>query len=798
MRAARRAIRQRPAAAAAVVLTLALGVGANSAIFSVVSAVLFRPLPFHHPDRLVVVWESNPARGTPLSSVSAPNLADWRASDSGFDDLGAFSMLSVTWLAPTGAERVRLVQMTPNLPSVLGVGAALGRTLTEADGRPDAPPAIVLADAFWRLHFGADPGVVGRTMPLGGGRTYEIVGVMPASFAFPPPVSFEPIKRPVMADAFVAAGTARLAPRNARYLTVIGRLAADQTRALAEARLNVVAARLAADHPETNAGYGVRVVSLLDEIVGDVRPALAMVWAAAGLVLLLACANTAQLLLARAVERDREVTLRVALGAGRWRLARQFLIEGLALAVLATAAGLALAYWMLRVLVAAAPAALPRAGEIRLDGKTLAAAIAAAAVAILLSSLLPMMHAWRVSYGAASHGRAATASGAVRSFRRGIVVAEAAIAALLVVLAVLLGRSLLQLRAVDPGFRPDRLVMFHLNLFGPGYSDVPGFVDRMLATLNALPGVESIGTIDAAPLEDDRQGTSFVLDGMPAGPADPPAVNFSFVSPGYFETLGIALGDGRTFTGADRIGTEPVVVVNEAFARQYAAGRGVGRRLRIAIGDDPWRTVIGVVADERHESIGAPPRPAVYLPLYQVPWPQQSVFVRTTLPVETMMASVRSAIRRLDPALPIYDVKRVTDVVAASMATSTFTTRLIVMFAALALALAVVGVFAVASHGVASRTREFGVRVALGATPRDLRRAVVRPMMLLVMAGAAVGLAAGAAAGRMVESLLFSTRPVDAIPHLLAASIVVVSCVAATWRPARSAARLDTMRTLRD
>jgi putative ABC transport system permease protein len=798
LRGSWRGLVRRPVLAAGVVTTLALGIGANTAIFSVVYGVLIRPLPFPRADRLVAVWETNESAGIAKMVVAPPNLRDWRTATETFVDIGAFTVGDGTLAIDGEAVRVTVGYLSPNLFGVLGVPAEVGRTFTEADAGAD----VVLSDAFWRGRFGADPRVVGRRLLIGG-EPHEVVGVMPASFTFPPPISFEDSRRPEPADVYVRYAWTDMADnRGAHYLTAIGRLQPDASREHADARLRAMAATLATAHADTNTGWSVRVAPLDREIVARVRPALLMLLAAVGLVLLLACTNSAHLLLARSLERHRELSVRVALGATRARLVRQLLIEGLLLAGLGGALGLLLAVWGVRLLVAAAPPSIPRLGEIRVDAPTLAVTLLCAVAAAVLSSLAPIARTLHHRSAFALRERAVTRSRGTRLAQGAILALEAGLSVILVVAAVFVGESFLHLRGTDLGFQPDRLLMFHVSLSGNRYAkggQKIAFVESLLERLRALPGVSGAGTIDAAPLADDRQGTSFEIEGRPPFPAGhEPVINYSFVSPGYFETMGIALTRGRTFSAKDREGSELVTIINQTMARRYFAGEDpVGRSIHLGFNGDPARRIVGVVADERHESAAADPRPEAYTPVYQFPWPRFAVFVRTAGDPAALDGPVRGAVHGLDPALAVYDVSPMTVVVASSLEASRFSAWLVGAFAAMALVLALVGVYGVASHVVAGRTGELGVRAALGATPDDLLRTVLGPTLAVTAAGLSAGLLTTAAFSRVLSSLLAGVSPADPRPYIVAAGAVLVTALLAAWIPARRAARIDPLSALR-
>jgi predicted permease len=801
IRLAVRGLVKRPGFTAAVVLTLSLGVGATTGISSVVYGVLFRDLPFNEAEQLVVVWESNPSSDLPYMKVAPPNLEDWRAGATALDDIGAYATSQANMMTPAGGELLRVARSTTNLLDVLQVVPVAGRSFIADDGRAGAAPVALLTEASWRRFFGQDPAVLGQTFDVDG-QAVEVVGILPSSFEFPLPIVRDPEERSDPVDAFIALRADDLGGRTSHYLYAIGRLRAGVPLAAARDQLTAIADGLERQYPESNTGWTVRVEAFDEAVTGQVRPALLALLGAVALVLLLACTNAAHLLLARALDRRRDVAVRTALGASRLRLARQFLIEGLLLAAMGAAGGLVLAAWSVRVLLGVAPASIPRLGEVGLDGVTLTVAVCASIGAALAASLAPITHAWRARTGLALRDRSASSTPGVRMAHRFVVVGEAAMAIVLVVMASLLGRSFLELRGIDPGFQPDNVLVFHANLSGPAYDTADArtaFLEDALAQLGALPGVVGAGTVDVAPLAGDRQGTQFTIEGAPPFPLNAqPVMNFSWVSPGYFEVMGSDLLEGRTFTAADREGSEPVTIINESFANEYFPdGDAVGRQLRLGFNTQTPRTIVGIVADERHESLQGDLFPATYTPVYQFSFSRLAFVIKSESDPTALVEPVRDLMRGLDRQLALYDIKPMTEVVAAKYGTSRFAAGLLSSFAALALVLAIAGVFGVASHGVSARRVEIGVRVALGAAPRDVRRAVVRPTLTLVAIGVGVGLAVTVLLAGVLDQLLVGISPVDPAAYVTAIVVVLAAGLVATWLPARRASRIDPLLALR-
>ena len=784
--------------------TLALGIGATTAIFSVVNAVLLRPLPFAEPDRLVQAFVSSPSLGLPPGGLSAPEFLDIAASRRSLAAVGAFVETDLTVSGNGTPERVRAAAATASLFRVLGVGAAVGRVFAAEEDRPGAGPVVVLGDALWRRRFGADPAVVGRTVRFDG-VPRVVVGVLPRGFYVGDVVAFVPL----------ALDPANPRPRGAHYLSVVGRLAAGATLETARAELEAYAKRSVRDYREQYADLrmGMVVRPLRDAWVGDVRGTILVLFGAVALLLLLACANVANLLLVRAEGRQREMGVRVALGAGRGRLVRQLLTESLLLAVAGGVLGVALAVWGVRAVVALEPQSLPAGVAVSVDGTVLVVAATLTLLTGLLFGLAPALQA----SGAALHATIVAGSvGASRGGARGrlrssLVAAEMALAAVVLVGAGLVGRSFWQLTRVDPGFAREKVLAVDVKLPAARYPDVarvPATFGQILERVRTIPGVRSAAVTSDVPFSGRGGDWVVEVEGRAPSPAGPLASpTFLIVSADYFRTMGIPLEAGRAFTTDDER-TPPVVVVSRAMGRTFWPGRDpVGKRVRLGTGraefSFPWMEVIGVVGDVRSQELAAETRPTYYLLDAQFPsmvggaQRSMTLLVRTAGDPLQLVAPVRRAVWALDGELAASNVRTLGDVIAGSVARPRFAAAVLAVFGTAALALAVIGVYAVLSYAVTRRRREMGIRMALGAGAADLRRLVVGQGMRVAVAGLAVGLAAALAGSRVLSSLLFGVSATDPTTFAAAALVLGAAATVACWVPARRASRLNPAAVLR-
>ncbi|HEU4630550.1 MAG TPA: ABC transporter permease [Gemmatimonadaceae bacterium] len=796
------------------VLVLALGIGATTAIFSAVRAVVLRPLPFAQPERLYMLWESNREMGSDREVVSPPNYLDWKERVSSFADVEAYGSAPFQVTITGLGEPLVLdgVPVTGGFFSMLGVRPMLGRDFTEAETWAEATwrageTPLLLSARTWRTVFGGEASAIGRAVELNGGHA-RIVGVMPEGFAFPSEA----------VDLWMPSGWASENREAAWYrrdqsIRPIARLAPGATPERARAELETVAAQLAREHPATNTHVGAGLSPLHAFLVGDVRTPLLILLGAVGLMLLIACANVGNLLLVRASGRRQELAVRAALGAGRGRLVRQMLAESLALASLGGAFGIALGVAGTRLLERLQPAGLLRVTTFPVDAGVVAFAVLATVTAALLFGAFPALLARRSGPGEALRegGRTGGVAPGTRRVVGGLVVAEVALATLLVLGAGLLVRSTIQLRQVDPGFDPDGVVAISINLPGsryPGPPTIAAFYDELLARIRAIPGVESVAASSTLPLRDRGATSDFFIAGRAPDAYGTEVVRRS-VTPGYFETMGVPLLAGRGFTDADTFTDrwdEPrddrVALINAALARQYFPGQDpVGQRIttdRVPDSTSQWRTIVGVVGNERQSEIAMPAQIELIEPFGQAIDTRMHIYVRMAGGEPTrVVPAVRAIVRELDPELPLIDAVAMEDVVADSMALDRFLMLLLGAFAAVALVLALVGVYGITAQVARQRLPEFGLRMALGARARDILGLTLRRGLSLVIIGLALGVAAALTATRAMAGLLYGITPNDPTTFLTVTSLLVAAGFGASWLPARRAARLDPATTLR-
>jgi putative ABC transport system permease protein len=799
VRYALRSLRSRPMLVVVAVAVLALGIGASTAVFSVVDAVLLRPLPFADAGRLIVAWQRSPDNSVPFIEVSYPDYEDWRQQARTFEAMAILPTVNSGFLL-AGDEPVQVQGrlVSGNFFDVLGARALLGRVLRPDDDRAGAGRVVVLGHGLWQRRFGGDPAVVGRKLIVDG-MPMQVVGVMPRAFRYPPKAEMWTPVVPAIPDA--------VANRGVYWAIVVGRLAPGARLDQARTELDGIVARLAQANPHAAATAAV-VTPFAETFFGPARPALFVLLAAVLLVLLVACANVSALLLARAADRRREIAVRLALGASRGRLVRQLLAESALIAVAAAAGGIVMAHWSLEALVALVPADVPRLQDAALDARVLAFAVAVTAAAALLAGLAPALLASRPSLADALESGARTAgpAGASRRLQGLLVGAEAAVALVLLSGAGLMAQTFQNLRRVDLGYDPRRLLT--LEVASPhGKYEKPAewraLHRTLLARIDRLPGVEASAGVFLRPLW-GQMGNDwvFTVEGQSDAESDRnPHVNLEAVTAGYFATMRIPVRRGRAFDDRDTEGGPGVVAVSEGFARRYWPGQDpIGKRLKIPLPGSPyhlaWLTVVGVVGDARYRELQAA-RLDLYLSYLQSPYGPKHLVVRTAGDPLAIAPSVRAIVRDVDRDLLAEDVTPMETVVAAALGGPRFGAQLLSAFALVALALAALGTYGVMAFLVGRRHREIGVRMALGARAGDVMGLVLGQGMRPVAAGLAVGVAGSLALGRAMSTLLFGLAPHDALTMAGAAAVLAAASAAACYFPARRAARLDAAAALR-
>jgi putative ABC transport system permease protein len=788
-----RQLSRAPGFALIAVATVALGIGANSAIFSVVNAVLLRPLPYAEPHQLVRVTQT--WKGVP-GPYSPPNVLDVQATATSFASRAAISGSSLSLTGRGAPVSLDGAEVSASFFDVLRVRLLHGRPFTRDENEPGRTRVVVLGHSVWRERFASDPGIVGSAIVLDR-EPHVVVGIAPEGFAHPEGAQ---LWKPLEHDARFLVKS-----RGAWYLDVIGRLRPGTGLPAARDEVSAIAARLAEQYPAANEGVGARVTSLHESLVGGSRRALLVLLGAVGLVLLIACVNVANLLLARGAARHAELAVRTALGASKGRLVRQLLTESVLLAVCGGAAGLLLAAVSLDAL-RALPAGMARMTEVRIDPSVVAFASLLSLATGLLFGVLPALQASAQVTAQALREGARSVVGPGRT-RAALVVGQTALAMMLLAGAGLLIRSFAQLQRVDPGFDTRSALTLSLSLPDAAYTkdaQRAAFYDALLTRVAALPGVRSAGAVSGLPLTGTRFVLSFSVEGRPpVPPAQEPSLELRAVTPGYFAALGVPILRGRGFLQSDTAEAPEVVVLSETAVRRHFPGEDpLGKRLRIGLGRGEGKpnaggVVVGIVRDVKEHGLAAAHPPEVYLPHAQVSFSSMDVVVRTVVPPLSLAPAVEQAVHGLDPELPIVGTKTLEDVVARSLSEPRFQTVLLGAFGSTALLLAALGIFGVMSYAVARRTREFGIRVALGAAPGDVRRMVLRQALVLAVSGVGAGLLGAAAGSRVLAGLLFELSPTDPVTLGTVALLLTATALGASYLPARRATRVDPLEVLR-
>jgi predicted permease len=795
-----RGLLKQPGFTAVALLTLALGIGANTAIFGIVDAVLLRPLPYAEPDRVVMLWSH--WINWKKTWLSEPEIADYRAQARSLENIAAFTYTPFNLNGAGDALRVRAASVQASIFPALGAKPILGRVFSAEEDTPGRNGVAVLAEGLWRSAFGADPAVVGRTIQLDG-ISREVIGVLPGSLRLPTDYGtraaidlWEPL----------ALDTPDPNERGNHGLLALARLKPGVTLASAQAEMDGITRGFVRSYPDSyDREFGLSLVPASVEVSGDIRPALLLLLLAVGMVLLIACANVTNILLARSEARQKEVAIRAALGAGRGRIVRQFLTESLVLSCAGGAAGIAVALALMRALVAIDPLKIPRVTELGIDRHVLVFTALTSMACTALFGTLPALRASRASLLPVlkEGGRSDRASGG--RLRQGLIVAEIAASLALVAAALLLTRSFSRLLAVNAGFDAAHVLTLRTSLPETSYRDgllAASAFAEMGRRIRETPGVVAAGAVTGLPLATVRGYTAFQIESVPTQNA---AADWQVVTPGYFEALGTPIRGGRSFTDADRPDTLPAVIINEVMARRFFAGRNpVGQRIAIGM-NRGWLTIVGVVADVHHRGLDAVPRPELYRPHQQFrfggpggrPVSALTWVIRTTADPMSAVGYARSAIRAVDPQLGVSEVATMEEVLSDSTSDRRLDMVLFLLLGGLASALATVGVYGVLAYSVSQRTHEIGVRMAIGAARGDVLRMVLGQGAKLAAAGVAVGLVAALAAARLIRSLLFQVAPVDPATFAVAAAAVILVTLAASYVPARRATAVSPMNALR-
>ncbi|WP_224361226.1 ABC transporter permease [Hyalangium versicolor] len=794
-----------PGLALTVLLTLALSIGANTSIFSVIHTVLLRPLPFHEPERLVRVWGVDEERakqardaGRNDYGVSSNDLLDWKAESQSFSMLAAYGSGAVSLVNSTGSLQVRIGSVSPEFFPLLGVTPVLGRFFETGKDGSSEDGVIVISESLWRRQFGAERSVLGRTVLVGGAPS-TIIGVAPLELE--PPI----VERRGTPDLWQSHSlNAAPAMRGARWMWVLGRLRPGVTVAQAQEELDAINQRLAKDFPATNTGQRALVMPLADSIVQEIRPALLLLFGAVGFVLLIAGANVANLLVARSAMRHQELAIRAALGASRGRLLRQLLVENVLVALAGGVLGLLLSLWLTDLLVSLSGGRFPRMQQVHVNLWVLCFALGVSLLTGLLLGVLPALQSSRLALQATSGAAGRTASvGRGQKWTRQLLVAgQVALSLILLVGAGMLLQSFWRLQQVDPGFQPEQVLMLELTTPRPQTTrpeQVLATSQRLVDEVRALPGVIGAGTINLLPMGGVNSCQPVIVEGHPPASGLPPCAEERTSSPNYFRAMGVPLLSGRLFDARDTENQPRVVVINSTMARRFfPQGEPLGKRISVGNPARPtWLEVIGVVGDVRQLGLDKEPSPELYQSQFQVPAWQYTLVVRADRDTDAVLAAIRNVVRRIDPEIPLFNVRTAEALLSGVMAQPRFRALLLGLFAALAVGLAAVGIGGIVSWSVAQRTREIGIRMALGARPGDVLRLVMGQGMAAVLAGVAVGLMGALALTRVMEGLLFGLSTTDPMAFTMGVVALTGTALLASYLPTRRALRIDPVEALR-
>jgi putative ABC transport system permease protein len=787
-----RVLFRKPGLALVAIMTLAAGIGLNTAIFTVVNSILIRPLPYPHADRLVQVWETWAPGNNYSGAVSPDNFLDWQDQGRSFEQMGAYRVWLFTLTGTNQPTEIPGLQVTPNFFDILGVQPQMGRTFTVDEDQEGKNPVAVISHNLWQTRLSGRADIIGRPIRLDDG-TFTIIGVMGANFRQTETVGDRD------AEVWVPLALTKSANlRNSHYLRSVALLKPGASLEQAQSEISGIARQLEQAYPASNRDRGVRLVPLQQQVTGNVRQALIVLQLATGFVLLIACTNVANLLLVRGTERQKEIAIRAALGAGHWKVVRLILVENLILGLVGGGAGLLMAWWGVDLLVSVAPSSIPRLHEIQLSGSVLAFTVATSLVTALMFGLAPAWQSARVNLNQVlKAGGLAARGGRLRSI---LIVAEIALTVILLTGSGLLFRSLLQLQHVDLGFRQDNLLTVRISLLESKYREPRQIVDyyrQLLDQIQRLPGVQSAGVTSSPPMIlMNNMSVGFQIAEQPVETGRLPSARFAVVTPGYFQTMGIPLLTGRTFADRDDRDAPAVAIVTESFARRYFANVSpLGAKLLVGGRN---REIVGTVADIKHDSPADVDQESIYVPHAQTPFGTVMLMVHAASNPAGLISSIQKIVWSADPDAAVSAVDTMNDVLSGAVAGPRFNALLLSAFSAVALILAVIGIYGVMSYNVAQSVREIGIHVALGAQPRDVLLQRLRQGVLWVLTGLTLGIAGAFGLTHLMQKLLFGIEPTDAPTFLITTALVALAALVACYVPARRAARVDAMVALRE
>jgi putative ABC transport system permease protein len=794
IRFAVRHFRKRPGFALVAVATLALGIGANTALFSVVNGVLLRPLPYPDPDRLIALREVNSAKQAD-SQIAPGNFLEWQRQSTVFAQLTAYRTVSYNLTGNGVPERLLAARVSRGIFAMLGAEPIVGRDFAKEEDQPGNDKVVLISEGLWQRQFGRDSAIVGRTLKLSG-ENFTVIGVMRASFRLPDlrerdlwtPIAFNESERDL---------------HHARYVEAVGRLKPGVTLEQARSEMNAIAARLAQEYADANSGWGIRLTPMLDFVIGDFMIVVWLLAGAVGVVLMIVCANVANLLLARAVGRQKEMAIRAALGASRLRIVRQLLIESLLLGLLGALMAWPLAIWGVDALLAVAPPDLPRIATVSMDQRALLFNFGVALFTSFICGLAPCLHLSRIDLnGKLKEGWEANRGSRQLRLSKVLIIAEVALALVLLVSGGLLLRTLWELRRIDPGFDYHNAMAITLQLSEKKYANqekINLFNQQLLQGIRSLPGVEAAGTTRIVPLIHDLPAGFYVEGRAREKDNQLPQTNYAAVSPDYFRAMGIPLLRGRAFSDRDTASAPRVAIISQTMAQRFFPNEDpIGKRLNVTTGPEAFREIVGVVGDVKQNGLTRDTRPHTYEPFAQAPSSFLTVIVRSESDAAALVPAIRKVVFNIDGEQPLQSVRTLESMIANSIRQPRFTAVVLSIFAITALLLAVAGLYGVVSYSVAQRTHEMGVRVALGARPVDVMRLVIGQGMKLTVAGLVIGLVAALMLTRLIANLLFGVRAADPVTFVLISMLLLMVALLACYIPARRATKVDPLVALKD